>query len=93
MRTYYDGIPDVIQVGEHQFAERRLIQLWITLMLVSWQVILLGSRNIFHELTYSAGHQLLIALVYTTLHSLTPFRRATGLLVSHSLPNMFGMAL
>ncbi|KAF8228308.1 hypothetical protein L208DRAFT_1292379 [Tricholoma matsutake] len=35
--TYY-GIPAVIQVGEHQFAERWLIQLWITLMLVSWQV-------------------------------------------------------
>jgi hypothetical protein len=25
-------------VGEHQFAEKRLIQLWITLMLVSWYV-------------------------------------------------------
>jgi hypothetical protein len=36
VRTYYDGIPDIIQVGEHQFTERRLIQLWITLMLVSW---------------------------------------------------------
>lgn len=35
-RTYYNGIPDVIQIGEHQFAEKRLIQLWITLMLVSW---------------------------------------------------------
>ncbi|KAF8219141.1 hypothetical protein L208DRAFT_1342983 [Tricholoma matsutake] len=38
VHTYYNGIPAVIQVGEHQFAERRLIQLWITLMLVSWQV-------------------------------------------------------
>lgn len=34
--TYYDGIPNVLQVGEHQFAERWLIQLWITMMLVSW---------------------------------------------------------
>jgi hypothetical protein len=38
VRTYYDGIPSIIQVGEHQFAEKRLVQLWITLMLVSWQV-------------------------------------------------------
>lgn len=36
--THYDGIPDIIQVGKHQFAEKRLIQLWISLMLVSWQV-------------------------------------------------------
>ncbi|KAF8057809.1 hypothetical protein FPV67DRAFT_1677039 [Lyophyllum atratum] len=35
-RTYYDGIPEIIQVGEHQFMERKLIQLWITMMLVSW---------------------------------------------------------
>ena len=36
IRTYYDGVPDIIQVGEHQFTEERLLQLWITLMLVSW---------------------------------------------------------
>ncbi|KDQ48967.1 hypothetical protein JAAARDRAFT_144139, partial [Jaapia argillacea MUCL 33604] len=36
MRTYYNGIPDVIQVAEHQFVERRLIELWTTLMLVAW---------------------------------------------------------
>jgi CxC5 like cysteine cluster associated with KDZ transposases len=36
-RTYYDGaIPDVLQVGEHQFAEQRLIQTWIMTMLLSW---------------------------------------------------------
>lgn len=35
-RKYYNAVPDVIQIGEHQFAEKRLIQLWITLMLVSW---------------------------------------------------------
>ncbi|KAF8890918.1 hypothetical protein BD779DRAFT_1610685 [Infundibulicybe gibba] len=29
-RIYYDGIPDILQVGEHQFVERRLIELWIT---------------------------------------------------------------
>jgi hypothetical protein len=36
IRIYYYGVPDVVQIGEHQFAEKRLIQLWITLMLVSW---------------------------------------------------------
>ena len=36
VRTYYNEIPSIIQVGEHQFAEKRLIQLWITMMLVSW---------------------------------------------------------
>ncbi|KAF8230776.1 hypothetical protein L208DRAFT_1280372, partial [Tricholoma matsutake] len=35
--TYYDGaIPDALQVGEHQFAEWQLIQMWITSMLLSW---------------------------------------------------------
>ncbi|KAF8968974.1 hypothetical protein BDZ97DRAFT_1654410 [Flammula alnicola] len=36
-RIYYGtGIPDVIQVGEHQFVERKVIELWTTLMVVSW---------------------------------------------------------
>ena len=35
-RIYYDEIPDLIQVGEHQFAERKLIDLWILMMLLSW---------------------------------------------------------
>jgi len=35
-RVYYDGIPDIIQVGRHQFIERRVIELWINSMLVSW---------------------------------------------------------
>jgi hypothetical protein len=38
-RAYYaQDIPDVIQVSEHRFAERKVIDLWITLMLVSWYV-------------------------------------------------------
>ncbi|KAF8219601.1 hypothetical protein L208DRAFT_1339007, partial [Tricholoma matsutake] len=43
--TYYDGIPNVLQVGEHQFAERRLIQLWITMMLVSWYVLAFPMKS------------------------------------------------
>ncbi|KAF8886257.1 hypothetical protein CPB84DRAFT_1685162 [Gymnopilus junonius] len=37
-RVYYDDtkIPDIIQVGEHQFVERKVIELWITLTVVSW---------------------------------------------------------
>ncbi|KAJ7921546.1 hypothetical protein B0H13DRAFT_2415239, partial [Mycena leptocephala] len=36
IRTYYSGVPDAIQVGEHQFAEREVLSLFIGLMLISW---------------------------------------------------------
>jgi hypothetical protein len=36
VRTYYGGIPDAIQVGEHQFVEASLINTWIDLMLTAW---------------------------------------------------------
>jgi hypothetical protein len=39
-RTYYGGIPDLIQVGEHQFIEKRVINLFIGMMLVAWYVYL-----------------------------------------------------
>jgi hypothetical protein len=29
---YYGGIPTIIQTSEHQFVERRVIEMWITLM-------------------------------------------------------------
>ncbi|KAF6744848.1 hypothetical protein DFP72DRAFT_1176610, partial [Ephemerocybe angulata] len=35
-RTYYQGIPSILQVGEHQFAEVKVINSWITLMVVGW---------------------------------------------------------
>ncbi|KAF8445913.1 hypothetical protein L210DRAFT_3392409 [Boletus edulis BED1] len=31
-RTYYGGIPDIIQVSEHQFLERQVIEMWMSLM-------------------------------------------------------------
>lgn len=31
-RTYYGGVPDIIQVGEHQFVERPVIEMWLALM-------------------------------------------------------------
>ncbi|KAJ7587809.1 hypothetical protein C8J56DRAFT_942650, partial [Mycena floridula] len=34
--TYYDGIPEIVQIGEHRFAERKVVNIWITLMVVSW---------------------------------------------------------
>jgi hypothetical protein len=38
IRTYYGGVPDLIQVGEHQFIERELISSWVDLMLTAWLV-------------------------------------------------------
>src|SRR6267378_2547633 len=35
-RIYYTTILDIIQVGEHQFVETKVINLWITMMLLSW---------------------------------------------------------
>ncbi|GJE99712.1 hypothetical protein PsYK624_159830 [Phanerochaete sordida] len=37
-RTYYDGPSqlNILQVGEHQFVERRLINMWISLMVNQW---------------------------------------------------------
>ncbi|EIW53439.1 uncharacterized protein TRAVEDRAFT_174254 [Trametes versicolor FP-101664 SS1] len=35
-RIYYAGIPDIIQVAEHTFVERRVLELFTTLSLLSW---------------------------------------------------------
>ena len=36
IRTYYRGIPDLIQVGEHQFVERSQMHAWIGLTTVPY---------------------------------------------------------
>ncbi|KAF7311125.1 hypothetical protein HMN09_00656700 [Mycena chlorophos] len=37
MRTYYaDYMPDYIQIGTHQFIEKKLVSLWTSLLLVAW---------------------------------------------------------
>jgi hypothetical protein len=36
IRTYYGAVPQYIQVGEHQFVERKLVGMWTSLMLVAW---------------------------------------------------------
>lgn len=33
---YYNGIPEILQIGEHQFAELKLVNMWIMIMLLSW---------------------------------------------------------
>ena len=38
--TYYGGVSNLIQVGEHQFIEKRVINLFIGMMLVAWYVYL-----------------------------------------------------
>ncbi|KAJ6501927.1 hypothetical protein C8R45DRAFT_605210 [Mycena sanguinolenta] len=36
IRTYYGNTPTLIQIGEHQFAERKLVGLWVSMMLLAW---------------------------------------------------------
>lgn len=36
IRTYARALPKILQIGEHQFAEVKLINSWITLMVVGW---------------------------------------------------------
>ena len=39
MRHYYDGnVPEIIQVGEHQFVECRLVNMWTIDTNVAWYV-------------------------------------------------------
>ncbi|KAH6901611.1 hypothetical protein BKA70DRAFT_1435986 [Coprinopsis sp. MPI-PUGE-AT-0042] len=53
-RTYYAGIPDILQVGEHQFAEVRLINSWISLMVTAWVSASNCAR--FYNLSLSQSH-------------------------------------
>ncbi|PBK95017.1 hypothetical protein ARMGADRAFT_1045269 [Armillaria gallica] len=36
MRFYYDIIPDIIQIGDHQFVEKRLVESWRLSMNLAW---------------------------------------------------------
>jgi hypothetical protein len=38
IRTYYGEIPSAIQVGEHQYIEKDVLDLFIGLMLIAWFV-------------------------------------------------------
>ena len=35
---YWDNLPDVIEVAEHHYVERKLIELWCTDMNIAWSV-------------------------------------------------------
>jgi hypothetical protein len=37
VRTYYDATPEVLQIGNHQFVECRLVHLWRTDMGIAWK--------------------------------------------------------
>ena len=37
-RTYYDGIPEMVQAGEHQFIEVTVARMWINNLLLAWFV-------------------------------------------------------
>ena len=37
---YWDNLPDVVEVAEHHYIERKLIDLWCTDMNVAWSVML-----------------------------------------------------
>jgi hypothetical protein len=35
-RTYYPGVPELIQIGEHQFVEVTVVKTWCAEMLFGW---------------------------------------------------------
>ena len=37
-RTYYPGVPEFIEVGEHQFVEQVVARMWTTNLLLGWFV-------------------------------------------------------
>lgn len=37
-RTYYPGIPQLIQIGEHQFVEVTVVEVWRAEMLFGWYI-------------------------------------------------------
>ncbi|KAJ7587636.1 hypothetical protein C8J56DRAFT_786389, partial [Mycena floridula] len=34
--TYYHSVPDILQIGEHRFASRKVVEVWVNLMVISW---------------------------------------------------------
>lgn len=39
MRIYYGDVPKYLQVGEHQFVQDKVIELWISTTLLGWYVM------------------------------------------------------
>ncbi|KAJ6592902.1 hypothetical protein B0H19DRAFT_916896 [Mycena capillaripes] len=54
-RTYYSKIPDEIQVVEHQYIERSVLNLFTALMLISWTSSTNGARIYNESLSQSSN--------------------------------------
>jgi hypothetical protein len=52
MRNYYAGVPDAVQIGEHQYIERKVAELFVNLMLISWYVYAQCSSTVWLRLYY-----------------------------------------
>ncbi|KAI0039532.1 hypothetical protein FA95DRAFT_1585268 [Auriscalpium vulgare] len=55
-RTYYPGIPDFLQVGEHQFIAAALASAWTDLMVVSWVSATNCARSYEMSLSQKSTH-------------------------------------
>ncbi|KAJ7104620.1 hypothetical protein C8R44DRAFT_639957 [Mycena epipterygia] len=60
IRTYYGGIPKYIQVGEHQFVKRKLVGMWISLMLMAWVSATNCARSYDMALSEGQEHDLAV---------------------------------
>jgi hypothetical protein len=54
-RTYYGGVPNIIQISEHQFVERPMIEMWLALM-DQWYVRLTYLMLHVHTLAFTRQH-------------------------------------
>jgi CxC6 like cysteine cluster associated with KDZ transposases/CxC5 like cysteine cluster associated with KDZ transposases len=69
VRTYYSGIPNEIQVGDHQYVEKEVLDLFIGLMLISWFVLLTikSKCGTFIDTSLCIGRQRQMEQGYMTL--------------------------
>jgi len=54
-RTYYDDIPDIIQIGNHQFVEYKVVCLWQTDMNLAWKSATNCARSYQYALAKGDG--------------------------------------
>jgi hypothetical protein len=92
IRQYYDGAPDIIQVGEHQFVEKRLIELWISLMLVSWCVCQFVFELSLTDLYPGLRRQIVLGSIISPFHEVI-IHLLAGHLDLNFQRSMYGMGL
>jgi hypothetical protein len=80
-RTYYDGVPDLIQVGEHQFVEKRVVNLFIGMMLLAWCVS--HQSSWFLSIMFIPGHpqQMLPGYIITVSPNTTRTTQVTWIVL------------